>query len=117
MKFYMTEVMRMPRPLVAIMPLTPNWKPLKASAPSLLHEAALMGDFHLPRERLARISTQTLALAGSKSPELMRDAVIAVASAVPGSTSQILSGQSHDVSMPILAPALEHFFLPPAPTP
>ncbi|UJX43844.1 alpha/beta fold hydrolase [Xanthobacter sp. YC-JY1] len=109
-KFYMTEVMQMPRLIVAIMPLTPNWKQLKASAPSLLHEATLMGDFHLPRERFAQISVPTLALAGSKGPELMREAATALASALPSATSKVLSGQSHDVSMPVLAPVLEAFF-------
>lgn len=109
-KVYMTQVMQMPRLLVAIMPLTPNWKPLKASAPSLLHEAVLMGDFHLPRERLARISAPALMLTGSKSPELMGDAAVALASAIPRSASEVLEGQSHDVSMPVLASALERFF-------
>jgi pimeloyl-ACP methyl ester carboxylesterase len=109
-KFYMTRIMQMPAPLVAIMPMTPNWAQLKASAPSLLHEAAMMGDFHLPRERLARISTPTLVMAGGKGLELMRRAADAVASAVPGARREVLAGQSHDVSMPILAPVLASFF-------
>lgn len=108
-KFYMTHVMQMPALMTAILPLTPNWKPLKASAPSLLHEAALMGDFSLPRDRLARIERSTLILAGDKSAD-MRDAAAALNAAIPGSASEILTGQSHDVSMPVLAPILDRFF-------
>jgi pimeloyl-ACP methyl ester carboxylesterase len=109
-KFYMTRIMQMPRALVAIMPMTPNWSQLKAAAPTLLHEATMMGDFHLPRERLARISAPTLVMAGGKGLELMRRAADAVAAAVPGAKREVLEGQSHDVSMPILAPVLERFF-------
>jgi pimeloyl-ACP methyl ester carboxylesterase len=109
-KFYMTQIMQMPGFLVAIMPITPNWTPLKASAPSLRHEATMMGDFHLPKERLARISAPTLVMAGGKGLDLMRRAADAVAATVPGAKREVLAGQSHDVSMPALAPAPETWF-------
>lgn len=68
-----------------------------------------MGDFHLPRDRLARISAPTLVLAGSKGSDMMRRAADAVAAATPGAQHKILEGQSHDVSMPVLAPVLMQF--------
>ena len=46
----------------------------------------------------------------NSSPEL-RSAVKTVADAVPGSQRRMLEGQSHNVSMKVLAPALVEFFL------
>lgn len=109
-KFYMSKVMQMPWLMVNIIPLTPHWSPLKASAPSLPYEAALMGDFQAPVERLAQISVPTLAIAGSRGKELMRTAAATVASAVPRASSKVLPGQSHNVSMDVLAPVLIKFF-------
>lgn len=109
-KFYMADVMQVPKLITAIMPVFPSWKQLKASAPTLLYEAELMGDFRAPAATLSKVTAPTLALAGGSGKALMRDAAQTIVATVPGAKSAVLAGQSHDVSPDVLAPVLTSFF-------
>ena len=109
-KYYLKDVIGLPGLMVTALSLMPAWTQMKAAAPSLAHDATLMGDFHLPKERLGRVSTPTLVMSGAKSPALLRKAGDAVAAAVPGARRTVLAGQTHDISAPVAAPVLEAFF-------
>ena len=52
----------------------------------------------------------TLAIAGGKSPEWMRNAMVAVAEAIPTAEYRTLEGQMHNVKAKALAPVLADFF-------
>jgi len=92
------------------MRLTPVWPKMKAVAPSLPHDVEVMGDFLPPSVRLAPLAVPTLVLGGEKSPAALREAARAAADAVPGTQLRMLEGQSHNVSVEVLAPVLvDHF--------
>ncbi|MFG0284619.1 MAG: alpha/beta fold hydrolase [Phycisphaerales bacterium JB039] len=109
-KFFMVQMVGVPRLMVAIMRLMPFWKKLLVTAHTLPYDAAVMGDFSLPREMIASVRIPTLIAAGEKSPPVLRNAALAVAETLPGAGHMVLAGQSHNVSMKALAPALLDFF-------
>jgi pimeloyl-ACP methyl ester carboxylesterase len=84
---------------------SPWWSAGEALAPTLAHDAAVMGDGGLPVERLAAVSVPTLVLAGGGSPAWFRESAEAAAAAIPGATVRVLPGQTHDVAPDVLARA------------
>jgi hypothetical protein len=50
-------------------------------------------------------------LSGGESPEWMRNAAAAVATAIPGAENTVLDGQTHGVADEAVAPVLLEFFL------
>jgi pimeloyl-ACP methyl ester carboxylesterase len=103
-----------PSPFVALMRFTPVWSKLKASAHTLPYDYEVLGDTGsgkpLPAERAAGVKVPTLAIAGGKSPEWMRNAMVAVADAIPTAEYRTLDGQTHNVKAKALAPVLAEFF-------
>ncbi len=109
-RYFMTDMVGVPRLMVAVMRLMPFWKQLTANAHTLPYDAAVMGDFSFPHDLVASVRVPTLIMAGEKSPRVLRNAAQAVAGALPGAEHRLLAGQSHNVSMRALAPALMDFF-------
>jgi pimeloyl-ACP methyl ester carboxylesterase len=109
-KYYLTQVIGAPRAMYYGLRLTPTWQKMKAVAPSLPHDAAVMGDFLPLSEELASFGVPTLVLGGEKSPVALREAVRAAADAIPGARRRMLEGQPHNVSVKVLAPVLSEFF-------
>jgi pimeloyl-ACP methyl ester carboxylesterase len=103
-----------PGPFVAVMPLMPMWKKLKASAHTLPYDKAALGDTGsgrpLPADRTSGVTVPTLAIAGGKSPEWLRNSMVAVANAIPTAEYRTLEGQTHNVKAKVLAPVLAEFF-------
>jgi pimeloyl-ACP methyl ester carboxylesterase len=103
-----------PGPFVAVMPLMPMWKKLKASAHTLPYDKAALGDTGsgrpLPADRTSGVTVPTLAIAGGKSPEWLRNSMVAVANAIPTAEYRTLEGQTHNVKAKVLAPVLKEFF-------
>jgi len=89
---------------------SPMWAGMETIAPSLAHDAAVLGDGGVPRARLASITVPVLAVAGGASPAWMREAAQAVAQAAPQGTYRSLEGQTHMVEPQVLGPALAEFF-------
>jgi pimeloyl-ACP methyl ester carboxylesterase len=109
-KFFMVDMVGMPAIFTYIMRILPVWPKLKAVAHTLPYDAAVLGDFSLPRERAASVAVPTLVMGGEKSPVELRGAVEAVAQTIPGAKLQMLKGQTHNVDVKILAPVLVDFF-------
>lgn len=109
-KFFMVDMVGMPAIFTYIMRILPVWPKLKAVAHTLPYDAAVLGDFSLPRERAASVAVPTLVMGGEKSPVELRGAVDAVAEAIPGAKVQMLKGQTHNVDVKVLAPVLVDFF-------
>jgi pimeloyl-ACP methyl ester carboxylesterase len=110
-KYFMTKMVGSPAIFALIMPLLPVWKKLKAVAHTLPYDAAVLGDFTVPVQRASRVSTPTLVMDGGKSPAPLRNAVAAVAKAVPNAQQRTLERQTHMVKPEVLAPVLEEFFV------
>ena len=99
-----------PAVFVALMRFMPFWSRFRAVAHTLPYDAAVMGDYSLPAERLASVAVPTLVIGGEKSDVRLRQAVRAVADTLPNGRHRALEGQNHNVSMKALAPVLEEFF-------
>jgi|SoiMethySBSTD1v2_1073268.scaffolds.fasta_scaffold51660_3 pimeloyl-ACP methyl ester carboxylesterase len=97
------------------------WPGLEAIAHTLAYDAACMGDFRPPTERLARIERPVLVLTGGCSPgsqggmgglppDFFDQAADAIAAALPRSERLTLEGAGHMVDAKALAPVLGRFF-------
>ena len=110
--YYMKDVMGMPGFFVMLFRILPMWSKLKAVAPSLPYDSAVMGDFSLPTKRAASLKLPTLVIAGDKSVPVLREAARRLAEVIPGARHRALAGQTHNVSAAALAPVLKEFFAP-----
>jgi pimeloyl-ACP methyl ester carboxylesterase len=101
----------MPGVLVSLFPILPNWGRLKRVAPTLVYDAAIMGDTQsgrpLDRGRWAAVRVPTIVLVGGKSPGWMANGTRALAELLPSSERVVLEGQSHMVKARALAPTLK----------
>jgi pimeloyl-ACP methyl ester carboxylesterase len=109
-KFFIVDIVGMPAISIWIMRMLPIWPKLKAVAHTLPYDAAILGDFSVSSKATAAVKAPALVIGGERSPVELRSAVSAVADSLPGSTRQMLKGQTHNVSVKVLAPALMEFF-------
>jgi pimeloyl-ACP methyl ester carboxylesterase len=99
-----------PAPVVWIMRLMPGlWRKLAAVGHTLPYDAAVMGDFTVPVERLGTVAVPTLVMHGAKTDARLKRAAGEVAGAVPQARSRTLPGQNHNVSPAVLGPAVLEF--------
>lgn len=103
-----------PAPMVALMPLFPVWKQLKAVAATLPHDFEIVLAFQqgrpLPEGYYAAVKPETLVIAGGKSPAYMRNAQSAITAQLPHGRLVTLRGQTHMIRAKATAPALlDHF--------
>jgi pimeloyl-ACP methyl ester carboxylesterase len=110
--YFMTNVYGAPRAFVYAMPfLMPNaWRRNKLVVHTLPYDLTILDDRSVLNERCSSISVPTLVIGGEKSPKELRDAVAAVANALPNGQSRFLSGQDHNISSRALAPVLFEYF-------
>jgi pimeloyl-ACP methyl ester carboxylesterase len=113
LKLFM-KLVGMPGFLIALMRVMPAWSKLKAVAHTLAYDGAIIQDNQrgepLPAGRWSSVTIPTLAVAGGKSPAWMRNAMLAVAEALPYAKHSTLAGQTHMVKPKVLAPMLVEFF-------
>jgi pimeloyl-ACP methyl ester carboxylesterase len=104
-----------PAIFTAVMPLTPVWSKLKAAAPTLPYDIAILHDHQrgkpLTAAEWAEVKAPTLVAAGGKSPAWMTNGTRALAAALPDARYQTLSGQNHMVKPQAIAPVLTEFLL------
>jgi pimeloyl-ACP methyl ester carboxylesterase len=108
-ELFFVEAVGMPRAFVAQMRQAPFWAAQEALAHTTIYNATIMGDFSLPRARLATVTTPTLVIDGGQTPWLSHTAQ-AVADVLPHAQRRTLSGQPHNVDPEALAPVLVEFF-------
>lgn len=113
-KLFMTEGVRIPRAMTAVMPVMPAWKKIKAVAHSAPYDIAFTEEYlkgrPLPDGRWDGVSVPVLVLAGGKSPVWMRNAMRELSQAIPGATLHTLQGQTHMLKPKVTAPVLAEFF-------
>jgi pimeloyl-ACP methyl ester carboxylesterase len=117
-RYFMTQAMGVPGPIVTMMRLTPFWPKLKATAHTLPYDWAVMGDTMsgrpLDAAEWSRVTTPTVVLAGEKTEDQLRSGARAIAEVLPHGELRVLERQSHNVAMKRLAPVLEEHFRTPA---
>jgi pimeloyl-ACP methyl ester carboxylesterase len=93
---------------------SPMWPGMEGIAPTLAYDAAAMGESRgAPLERARSVTVPALVMDGGANLEMMpfmRATAAALAQAMPRGQQQTLPGQTHDVSMDVLAPVLVEFF-------
>jgi pimeloyl-ACP methyl ester carboxylesterase len=110
-KYFMGPMVGVPRAMIVMMRCMPwIWGKLKAVSHTLPYDAAVMGDFRVPKTRLAQIQTPTLLMHGGKTTERIQRGALSAARAVPGAVHKTLAGQTHNVQGAALVPALLEFF-------
>jgi pimeloyl-ACP methyl ester carboxylesterase len=110
-KYFMRDMVGVPAPAVAVMPLLPwIWRKLAAVAHTLPYDAAVMNQFRIPTARFASITVPTLAMHGAKTDARLQKAARSVAEAIPAAQHVTLAGQTHNVKPAVLAPAVVEFF-------
>jgi pimeloyl-ACP methyl ester carboxylesterase len=114
-KHFMRNAIGIPAPFVALMPLMPMWKGLKATAHTLPYDWAALGKHTmygkpLNEEEWASVAMPTLVVYGAKSPAVLQLGSRALANVLPNAQLRELEGVSHNVKMNLLAPVLAEFF-------
>jgi pimeloyl-ACP methyl ester carboxylesterase len=112
--YFMREGMGAPAIFVRLMRLArPIWSDLKAVAHTLPYDYAVLGETTrgepLAPDPWSSIATPTLVVDGGKSPAGVRTAADEIAGRLPHALRRTLDGQSHNVSMKALAPAIDEF--------
>jgi pimeloyl-ACP methyl ester carboxylesterase len=111
----MRNAIGIPAPFVALMPLMPMWKGLKATALTLPYDWAALGKHTmygapLQADDWASVTMPTLVAYGAKSPTVLQQGSQALAAVLPNAKPRKLEGLSHNVKMDVLAPVLGEFF-------
>ena len=103
-----------PAIFTAVLPLTPVWSKLKAVAPTLPYDLAIVAGHQrgrpLTAAEWAEVKTPTLVAVGGKSPAWMTNGTRALAGVLPDGRHQTLPGQNHMVKPQVITPALTEFF-------
>lgn len=100
--------------MVTMMRLTPAWRKLKAVAPTLPYDYAVLDHGRkgepLPADRYAGATMPALAMAGGKSEEWFRNSMRHVAERLPDADYRTIDGQNHMLSAKAIAGVLKEFF-------
>lgn len=108
-KFWMSEVVRMPAEMIAQLDGAPWAKALEPLTPTLPHDLAVTAG-GVPAAELANITTPVLILGGANSPAWFRRSVTEQAAATPGARLQIIDGYEHNIPPEVITPLLIGFF-------
>ena len=116
-KHFMRNAIGMPAPFVAAMRLTPMWKGLRSTAPTLPYDWAALGKHTmygapLDPEEWAGVTQPVQVVYGEKSPDVLQLGSRALAEALPNAELEALPGVSHNLKMKKVAPVLTEFFAP-----
>lgn len=110
-KYFMRDMVGAPGFMVVMMQLMRGvWKKLEAVAHTLPYDARIMGDFRVPKTRLASIQVPSLVMYGGKTDAKLKVAAEAIADIVPGARRRTLDGQTHNVNPKVLTPAVVEYF-------
>lgn len=103
-----------PEEQVEAMRGSPMWQMLESVGPTLAYDAEVLGlDGSVPVERIDHLAVPTLVMDGGASLEsmpFMRETATTLAETIPAARHRVLEGQTHDVNLEVLAPALIEFF-------
>jgi pimeloyl-ACP methyl ester carboxylesterase len=89
---------------------SPMWPMFEAEAPTLLYDAAAMGqDRSVPIERLSHITAPALVMHGGAGQAFMKQTALSLCGAIPNAEFRTIEGQTHAVASQAIAPVLAEF--------
>jgi pimeloyl-ACP methyl ester carboxylesterase len=99
---------------IVTMKASPRWSTMKALAPTIVYDAAIVGEKRsIPVERAAMIKANTLVMDGGASLEsmpFMRVSADKLAKTIPNAKRRTVEDEGHDVDEKAIAPILHEFF-------
>jgi pimeloyl-ACP methyl ester carboxylesterase len=101
----------LPEEMIAGMRHAPMWPDMEALAPTLVYDAAVMGDSTVPTDLIGSIKTPTLVLDGSDTGAWAANSARGLTAALPNPQRHTLKGQDHNVAWDVLAPVVRDFFI------
>jgi pimeloyl-ACP methyl ester carboxylesterase len=110
-RYFMCDVIGMPKVVGYLFAFFPMWGKLKAVAHTLPYDLSVMADDSLLSSRVQGLKIPTLVAGGGKSPQSLKDAVTKVATAVPGATLRWVDGQTHNLAAAPAVSMMKEFFL------
>lgn len=114
LKHFMRTGVGVPAFAVFMMQLMPMWKNLKAIAPTLVYDTAIVGPMMqsrpIPTSKWANVKQPAMVVGGTKSDTWMRNAQKAIATALPNGRHAELEGENHMVKAAAIAPMIREFF-------
>jgi len=112
-EFFMTKAVGVPDDYLAQMRDMPMWAEMEKVAHTLAYDGKIMGDnmagHPLQTKQWASVTVPTLVMDGGASPAWARNAVQALADALPNARRCTLEDQTHGVDPAVLAPVLVEF--------
>lgn len=108
-ELFLTEMVRMPPPVVAQMRTAPMWPSLEKLAGTLSYDVRIVGRGPALLGTAPSVRSEVLVLEGGKNPPWMREPLGTLVRALPNAKRQTLEGQGHDVDPKVLAGALDAF--------
>jgi pimeloyl-ACP methyl ester carboxylesterase len=108
-RFWMSEVVRLPAEMIAQFDGAPWARAMEALTPTLPYDLAVTAG-GVPADELAKITAPVLILGGANSPAWFRRSVADQAAAVPGARLQMIDGYDHNAPPEVIAPILIGFF-------
>ncbi len=109
-EFFMAKVIGLPAEFVASARKSPWWAGQEAIAHTLAYDAYIMGDFSLPKNKIAELEMPTLVMVGEASKPFMHLMADAMEKILMHGQKRVLKGQTHNASPDVLASALKEFF-------
>jgi pimeloyl-ACP methyl ester carboxylesterase len=114
-KLFMTAGIGLPAIMVTLMRFMPAWRKLKSVAHTVVYDNQIVETNQQSQpftaSQWAHVTMPTVVIAGSKSPEWMRNAMRALAETLPNASHRVLDGQTHLVKAAALAPVLASFYI------
>ena len=108
-RYFMCDVVGMPKVMGYLFALFPMWPKLKRVAHTLPYDLSILADEGL-LQRTGGLKVPTLVAGGAKSPPPLKAAVEKVAAAIPGSGKRYLEGQTHNLGALPAAALMKEFF-------
>jgi pimeloyl-ACP methyl ester carboxylesterase len=110
-RYFMCDVVGMPKVMGYLFALFPMWPKLKAVAHTLPYDLTIMADTAILDGKAKSVTIPTLVAGGAKSPASLKAAVERVHAAVPRSELRWLDGQTHNLGAEPAAEMARGFFL------
>jgi pimeloyl-ACP methyl ester carboxylesterase len=112
-EFFMTTAAALPAEFVGPMKESPFWSITEEVAHTISYDGRFMGDTMSgdpsTLQRWAGLTTRTLVVDGSESPQWLHNAADALGKVLPNARRDTLEGQSHIVAPDVLAPVIRDF--------
>lgn len=100
----------MPADMIDELRQSPDWPVMEAVAPTIAYDNAVLGDSSVPVAEASAVTAPTLLLDGDASMDFLREAVAALARAMPRAHRTTLAGQDHRAAPEALTAILVTFF-------